>query len=294
MISILIPTYNYNIYPLVFELKEQCDGCKIEYEILCLDDYSSIEYIYNEKINELDNCSFIKNTHNIGRASNINKLVQLSKFKYILILEADAFPNAKNYIKLYVKNIKLGKEAVFGGVIYSKTKPSKDSRLRWKYGNKRESKNLNYRHKNPYNFIFTWNFLIRKDCFLKNPFNTLIKDYGFEDLVFLLGLKINHVKIDHIQNLCIHHNEDTSIVFLNKYNSSLRNLKFIVDHDIITVNDTSLTKLYNFLSKTKLLFLVSFIFKFSKKVIMRNLLSKNPILFLFDIYKLGYYRNLKK
>jgi len=294
MISILIPTYNYNIYPLVIELKEQCDYCKIEYEIICLDDCSNIEYKHNEKINKLDHCNFARNNHNCGRASNINKLVQFSKFNYILILEADSLPYAKNFIELYINEINLKKDAVFGGVIYSTKRPPKDSKLRWIYGHKRESKNLDYRLKNSYNFIFTWNLLIRKDCFLKISFNRLIKNYGFEDLIFILDLKRENIKVDHIQNLCIHQNEETNIVFLNKYNSSLRNLKFIIDQDIIRIDDTSLTKTYNFLKRTRLQFLVSFIFKYSKELIIKNLLSKKPSLFLFDLYKLGYYCNLQK
>ena len=38
MLSILIPTYNYNVYPLVTELKSQADALGIAYEVLQLMD----------------------------------------------------------------------------------------------------------------------------------------------------------------------------------------------------------------------------------------------------------------
>ena len=42
MLSILIPTYNYNVYPLVMELKSQADELDLSYEILVQDDASKI------------------------------------------------------------------------------------------------------------------------------------------------------------------------------------------------------------------------------------------------------------
>ena len=50
MLSILIPTYNYNVYPLVSELQRQCLESKIEFEILCQDDASKL---LNLKIKKL-------------------------------------------------------------------------------------------------------------------------------------------------------------------------------------------------------------------------------------------------
>ena len=43
MLSILIPIYNYNSYPLVQELHKQCLESDIDFEILCQDDASNSE-----------------------------------------------------------------------------------------------------------------------------------------------------------------------------------------------------------------------------------------------------------
>ena len=56
MLSILIPTYNYNVVPLVLDLHKQCLECEINFEILVFDDGSKLFTIENHKINSLKNC----------------------------------------------------------------------------------------------------------------------------------------------------------------------------------------------------------------------------------------------
>jgi hypothetical protein len=42
MLSILIPIYNFNAVPLVKELQKQCMECDLEFEIICIDDCSTL------------------------------------------------------------------------------------------------------------------------------------------------------------------------------------------------------------------------------------------------------------
>lgn len=42
MLSILIPTYNYDVVPLVLELLEQCLECGIAFKNLVFDDGSKL------------------------------------------------------------------------------------------------------------------------------------------------------------------------------------------------------------------------------------------------------------
>ena len=60
MLSILIPTYNYNIEALVTELHTQAIACDIDFEILCYDDCSTnLDLIAsNKSINLLKNTSY--------------------------------------------------------------------------------------------------------------------------------------------------------------------------------------------------------------------------------------------
>ena len=61
MISILIPCYDFNAYPLVNILEKQALMLNINYEIICIDDGSfSSKNEINQKINLLTNAKFIE------------------------------------------------------------------------------------------------------------------------------------------------------------------------------------------------------------------------------------------
>lgn len=295
MLSILIPTYNYSTVSLVQELKNQLSKIDLKFEILVLDDASNNQEIINEnlKINLIENCQYIINSENLGRGLNINKLVSLSKYENLLIMDCDTFPKDKLFIERYYNSIKKSNDSVvYGGIDYQKTKPKDEEMLRWIYGKKRERIDLKTRIENPYHYVLTSNILIKKAVLERFPFPEYIKTYGFEDLVLVLNLKENHIPIIHIENPSIHLNLEKSIVFIEKYHSSLKNLKFLIATNKISSSDSRLTKLYFKLKKFKLDYLVIKIFETSKNVILRNLTSKNPSLALFDFYRLGYFCKL--
>lgn len=289
MLSLLIPTYNYNVFPLVLELQNQCNESRIDYEIIVLDDGSKTIFKENEQINALENCQYLINEVNRGRASNINTLAELSKFDYILILEADAFPSKKNYIQLYVDAIKHKPQAVFGGVIYSENKPQQNALLRWFYGKSRESKTLKQRIQNPNDIVFSWNLLLKKNIFLKNPFDSSIKTYGFEDLVFLKKLKQNKVVIEQIKNTLVHQNEEESSFFIEKSKAAVLNLIQLYQKNILEPVDSSLLNTFETVKKLNLTNVVTKIFKYFENSLLKNLLSEKPSLFIFDLYRLGYF-----
>ena len=289
MLSILIPTYNYNVYNLVTELHRQCNECGIEFEIIALDDSSKINSIENQQINKLNNCRFLINDVNVGRGATINKLVQYSNFEYLLILEADSFPCKKNYISLYNDFITKTPQAVFGGVLYDNRKPNDNSLLRWTYGHARESKNLKHRIKNPNDIVFSWNLLLQKKLFLDNPFDSLIRSYGFEDLVFLKNLKKNNVSITQIDNPCFHQNQEQSIVFIEKSKIAILNLVELYKKKILNGKDSSLLRAFTMARKFHISSLIVLVFERTEDLLESNLLSTKPSLLLFDFYRLGHF-----
>ena len=71
MLSILIPCFDYNAYPLVCEIEKQAVSLKIKFEIICIDDASfSLKNENNQKINSIPNAKFIESKKNIGRIRN--------------------------------------------------------------------------------------------------------------------------------------------------------------------------------------------------------------------------------
>jgi len=290
MLSILIPTYNYNVVPLVLELRKQCLKCEIEFEIICQDDASNSELnLKNEIINSLPNCSFFTTKFNLGRSKNINLLAKKASHSFVLIMEADAFPENERYIYNYIKYITSSTTVLFGGVSYLKTKPQKDKILRWKYGINRESKSLNHRLKNEYDFVFTWNLLLKKEILLQNPFPEFIKEYGYEDLIFIKNLQLNSVSITHFDNPLVHYNNEHNLDFIKKTEIAVQTLHKLIDTQKIDSKDTRLSAAYFILKKMHSIGLVNAVFTKIKLRLLKNLTSKNPNLFLLDFYKLGYY-----
>lgn len=285
MLSILIPVYNYNVLPLVNELVKQCNFIGINFEILCQDDASnSPENILNQEINLLSNCSFFVNESNLGRGKNINALSLKATYDWLLILDCDTFPAQNDFIKKYIDIISnLKNNIIFGGIIYEDKKPESDQFLRWVYGNKRETVS-----------ILTSNLIIKKEIFLQYPFDESITRYGYEDLLFFSVLKANHFEISQIENPTFHLNLETSSAFLNKTKIALENLVFLYNSKKINKEESKIITSFELLKKLKLTQFSAFLFMKNQTRIERNLFSQKPSLFLFDLYKLGYYCTLKK
>lgn len=294
MLSILIPTYNYDVYPLVLELKTQADSLNVAYEVLVQDDCSTLFLNENAKINELSNCYFEINPTNLGRGNNINLLNSKAKYNYVLIMEADAFPEKKEYLKVFLTHISSDIPIIFGGVTYPMTKPKKEKVLRWKYGMNREIKSFTTRKKRPYSFVFSWNLLLKKEIISKIPFQTSIKHYGYEDLLFIKDLKENKIKIQHIENLLIHYNSECNLTFIKKTETAVRTLNQLIKNGELEYKDTKITRLYRFLYQVGLKAVFLKLFEKHTHYLIQKLDSENPNLFYLDIYKLGYFCLINK
>ncbi|KAA5535293.1 glycosyltransferase family 2 protein [Paenimyroides baculatum] len=294
MLSILIPTYNYNVFPLVKEVREQCIAEKLSFEIIVLDDASQNFYTENNEINSLDNCSYSVLNQNIGRSSIRNLLSTKASFDNLLFLDADVRIISNQFIKNYVNFIKSNSNygVVYGGIIYQESKPNNDQLLRWIYGNKREALSAEKRNENVYVSFLTLNFLIKKEIFRSVRFNEDIPNLRYEDLLFSFDLMKNKISLQHINNQVVHNGIETSEVFMQKTNDSLKGLKFLLSKNYLTTDYAKISAVFNLLNQTKLLFLIKFIYKMQKNSFEKNLLSSKPSLFIYDIYRLGYFSQL--
>jgi glycosyltransferase involved in cell wall biosynthesis len=293
MLSILIPTYNYNAFPLVLELQKQCLDCNIKFEILCQDDCSDDFLVENNKINTLKNCSFSSNETNLGRGQNRNYLASKASFPWLLFLDCDMFPRDPNFIENYFLNIqKNNNPIIFGGILYETKKPKKEQLLRWIYGHNRESISLENRRKKPNIRALTSNLLFKKKLFLQHPFDSTITKYGYEDLSFLMKLEVNKILVTHIENPAYHLNLESSLLFLNKTKIALENLAFINSKETI-LSGNKIISTYLILDKLKITPIIVFFYNTFENKIILNLLSQKPSLLLFDLYKLGYFCKLQ-
>jgi len=138
MLSILIPTYNYNIEALVTELHAQSTACDIDFEILCYDDGSiNLEIIEeNKSINVLKNTTYKVLDSNIGRSSIRNLLAKDANYDLLLFLDADVIPVKDDFISKYLNSISDATNNLWRYSIPRKV--LKSHLLRWVYG-KREA-----------------------------------------------------------------------------------------------------------------------------------------------------------
>ncbi|WP_313805369.1 glycosyltransferase [Flavobacterium sp.] len=294
MLSILIPIYNYNVYPLVYELHQQCTKLGITFEILAQDDASKSPLnLENERVNSLNYCWFSSNNSNLGRGVNINSLSKKAKYEWLLILDCDMYPTSSDFILNYIDSISnsIG-EIIYGGIAYEKKRPNSENLLRWIYGKKREAIPFHIREKNPYSTSLTSNIIVKKSIKHSNPFPEKVKNYGYEDLVWIKQLKEKSVPIHHIENPAFHLNLETSDEFLKKIKKSLENLKFIYNLNLIHPSDSKVLSVYKMISKFGGDNIVKVLYVYFKMRIEKNLLSNNPSLILLDFYKLGYYCKL--
>lgn len=293
MISILIPTYNFDIFPLVSYLHEQAKKLSIEYEIICLDDASKNYHTENQKINALEYCSYTLLEKNIGRSSIRNLLAKKARFENLLFLDADVIPIEEDFVSNYISQINSEKKVVYGGIRYQKDKPGKDQILRWVYGNSRETLPVEQRQKNPYLAFLTLNFMIKKSIFKTVSFNEEIPNLRHEDTLFSYDLKKAGIKVVHIENPVYHLGLESSKVFLRKSEEALIGLDYLIDNKLIVPEYVKLSEYYKTLNKYGIKGLYLFFYKTFKSAFLNNLLGKNPSLFVFDLFRLGYFCDLK-
>lgn len=288
MLSILIPTYNYNVLPLVQELHRQANDLNCVFEVLVYDDASPHSVIENHKITTLSNCNYKILPKNIGRSAIRNLLAKDATYENLLFLDADVSIFNNDFIKNYLEVIAVQTyEVVYGGIVYQKTRPSSNQLLRWIYGNEREALTASQRSQNLYVSFLTLNFLIKKSVFEKVSFDENIPNLRYEDLLFSYHLKQQKIKLNHIDNQVIHDGIETSEVFLSKTDDSLKGLKFLLDHQLLPYEYAKISKKYIWLQKTGLYTIVNAKHQLFKKIYIKNLLSESPSLFIYDIYRLG-------
>ena len=295
MLSILIPTYNYNVYPLVYSLQKQCADAGIAYEIIVLDDGSKwAENAENEKINLLPGCTFRELEQNIGRSSIRNLLAQTARYDWLLFLDADTMTVNDTLISGYIPCMNNEIKIVYGGIEYQKERPAQKDLLRWIYGNGREVVPADERNKEPYLKILTLNFLIHKKVFEKVRFNESIPNLRHEDTLFSYNLSQAKIKAEHINNTVCHLGLESSEIFIRKEEQSAEVLNYLTTHNLIDPDYVGVSRTYKKLKNLGLLPVAKLFFTLFRKAFYSNLKSNNPSLFIFDVYRLGYFCSLKQ
>ena len=291
MISILIPCFDYNAYPLVSILEKQALMLKIGFEIICIDDGSfSSKNDVNQKINLLTNSKFIESKKNIGRIKNRLLLAEKSQYEWLIFLDVDTLPNEDNFLKNYIDQLNKG-TMIIGGCIY-KEPENENFSLRYKFGKLREEINSNNRNKNPYKYISSCNFMCQRNVLIDILSSIKTISYG-NDYIFGSLIKKMGIDVKHIDNPVLIDNIDENQIFIKKTHHALDNLISSYNNKIIKKHSISILKAYMILDNLLLKNVFVKITDLYRNLLKRNLYSKDPNLFLFDLYRLNYLCKIK-
>ena len=224
--SILIPVYNQSIERLCNTLHEQASRLSAKHQILFIDDCSDLSISYlNRKVNRLANVEYDVLSENIGRAAIRNKLVEMAKYEFCIIMDGDVSIVSDNYIEQYL-NGAMDDTILVGGHIYQeKTPENKEYILHWKYGLTTESKTAKERQTKPYASFMTSNFACFKSTFEQIKFDESLKQYGHEDTLFGLQAEAKNIPIVHMDNPVRHDGLEKTSEFLRKQKLAVQNLK---------------------------------------------------------------------
>ena len=288
MLSILIPTFNDDITPLVERLWYEIERIETPIEIIIGDDHSTREASLNTFQN-LDSVVFFRNSENLGRTATRDLLAKKARYNTLLFLDADVLPAQRDYIKKYLSAIGKSK-VVFGGVQYTKEKPEQAMLLRWVYGKEREAKLAQERQRNPY-YIISQNLMIDKDVFLAVNAPE-IKRYGWDN-VFSFQLYRQGITVHHIDNAVIHLGLEPCDSYLSKVQQAMSTLVWAEKNDMISENFTSIQKFYNSLKTFGLAGLLRISLTLWLPIMRAQLASKFPSVRVLDLYKFYYFSTYK-
>lgn len=287
ILSVLIPTYNYDCSKLVRDLSRQLPA---DAEIIVGDDGSTdprgMEML--EGLTDIPQLRLWRAGTNLGRAAIRNRLAGMAQGEWLLFLDSDAEVCNREFIPTYLKHREA--DVVCGGTASPSVCPSQEVSLRFLYESRYwKERSADVRQQSPFASFTTFNFMIRREVFLGVRFRENCKRYGHEDTLFGKDLERQGGTIVHINNPMVHIGLEPNERFLEKTEDGLRSLKEMRD---LLSDGSRLLSTVSKLERWHMTWSVRLFHAVFGKLIRRNLCSTHPILRLFSVYKLGYYLSL--
>lgn len=284
MLSILIPTYNYDCTELVRTLIRQLPE---KAEILVGDDCSTEQDIQESlaELATLPAVRVIRPATNLGSAGMRNLLAQEAHGEYLLYIDSDAIVEDERFIGKYLQEA--DGTVVCGTIRHPDRLPSPRQSLRWKYEKQYERDSQSQRHTaSPYQHFRTSHFLIPKKVMLQVPFDEEIKRSGYEDLLFGKRLKEKGIRVKVADIHAMNGDIETNEVYLRKTEGHMQTLLQMKKE---LEGYSTLLNIYAGIKRIHLLPIVTALFRLTRGWLRHNLLGTNPSMHAFQFYKLGYF-----
>lgn len=295
------------------------DTISLGFEIIFADDGSADATARqrNAIIAQLPYCQYIERPKNVGRSAIRNFLAHTAHYSHLIFLDGDVAIKRGNFVQTYLAH-RNDADVIIGTLHFSRmqvacdtaediighTKRAKeetkkttepvlyDDNLKYRYEQQFLAKHpVKKRMQQPYASFRTTNFMVRRDLLLAYPFDETFHEYGYEDTLFGKQLKEHGATLIHLDNAATIADYEDNATFVAKTEESLRTL---AAHAHQLQGYSTLLHTANKLKCLHLQPLIAFVFKLFKGLLHKNLCSNSPSVFLFNVYKLGYYINLTR
>lgn len=295
------------------------DTISLGFEIIFADDGSADATARqrNAIIAQLPYCQYIERPKNVGRSAIRNFLAHTAHYSHLIFLDGDVAIKRGNFVQTYLAH-RNDADVIIGTLHFSRmqvacdtaediighTKRAKeetkkttepmlyDDNLKYRYEQQFLAKHpVKKRMQQPYASFRTTNFMVRRDLLLAYPFDETFHEYGYEDTLFGKQLKEHGATLIHLDNAATIADYEDNATFVAKTEESLRTL---AAHAHQLQDYSTLLHTANKLKCLHLQPLIAFVFKLFKGLLHKNLCSNSPSVFLFNVYKLGYYVNLTR
>ena len=295
------------------------DTISLGFEIIFADDGSADATARqrNAIIAQLPYCQYIERPKNVGRSAIRNFLAHTAHYSHLIFLDGDVAIKRGNFVQTYLAH-RNDADVIIGTLHFSRmqvacdtaediighTKRAKeetkkttepvlyDDNLKYRYEQQFLAKHpVKKRMQQPYASFRTTNFMARRDLLLAYPFDETFHEYGYEDTLFGKQLKEHGATLIHLDKAATIADYEDNATFVAKTEESLRTL---AAHAHQLQGYSTLLHTANKLKCLHLQPLIAFIFELFKGLLHKNLCSKSPSVFLFNVYKLGYYVNLTR
>ncbi|MBQ2123437.1 MAG: glycosyltransferase family 2 protein [Bacteroidaceae bacterium] len=296
MLSLLIPTYNFDCLPFIKELAAQCEAYVSEvsdfaYEIIVFDDASTDSVLANRLESacaQMAGVRWLKAEYNVGRARARNRLLAAARGEWVLMMDDDARLVDDRFIARYWE-VRYRAEVLCGDLV-SPAAVVSGHELRHRYERSAAPmRTADRRNQHPYERFTTFNLFARKASIAAIGFDEGISEYGYEDVLLGIELQERGVSVLHIDNPLLHTGIDSNASFLSKTRAAMRTLSAL---PLSVRRRVGASRLSLELQRRRLRTVVALILKPLLPLLERQLLSHHPNLQLLKLYKLGYYLNI--
>jgi glycosyltransferase involved in cell wall biosynthesis len=226
----------------------------------------------------------IESPHNQGRAAIRNLLAQEARHEWLLFIDSDMLVCRPDYLQHYLTACQEA-DVVDGGVEIAPLQPGN---LRSLYEKVSEQQHVvERRRQSPYQDFHTANFLIRRSLMLAHPFDLRFRRYGYEDVLLGKQLEQDGIAILHVDNPLLFGTFETNAAFVSKTEEGLRTLyhfrRDLQGYSRMLVHARRLAPIAP---------LVRLWHRIFAKVERRHLTGQHPTIFVFHLYRLGYFLTL--